>query len=162
MLQLLTKHQRMVHIVFTGSEPEPNEDSYPVFKPDAPKIDLIETCMPIDNLINETLADSDPSLMMLDQLNLTSSGLYNDMNDVDTLRAILCDDNTKASKIAQENSIADFSLDFVESNEVPKIQKLQPPYNCDICDKQFNLLINLRRHLSKHAGVFTCIECLQV
>lgn len=156
------KHLRTFHIVITGVDkntPESLHESFTTFKSDATpqKLDLIDP-LPIDNLINETLADSDPNLLMLDQLN---NGLYSDLNDVETFRAIFCDDSTKASKIAQEKSIDDFSLELVESDDVPKMQ-LQPPFICDICSKSFKSLDCLHRHLSKHTGEFTCVHCLEV
>lgn len=124
-----------------------------------------DACMPlpIDQLMSEDLSDPDPSsLLMLDYpapLNLNenqSLALYNDLNDVDTLREILCDDNTKASKTAQEKSIADFRLDLVESETNSKM------HTCDICNKQFQNLQYLCRHLKKHTGEYTCLQCLMV
>lgn len=121
-----------------------------------------DACMPlpIDQLMNEALSETDhSSLLMLDQLNLTETQpltLYSDLNDVDTLREILCDDNTKASKTAQEKSIADFSLDLVESENSSKM------HICDICNKQFQTLQYLCRHIKKHTGEYTCLQCLMV
>lgn len=115
----------------------------------------------------------------------------NDSLNTDSLHDILCEDDSKASKIAQEKSIADFSLDFVESNglnlntpstlstndtnttdtnsntNIPINQDLPPPesgppYYCDICRKEFQNIEYLIRHLKKHSGEFTCIDCFAV
>jgi hypothetical protein len=37
-----------------------------------------------------------------------------------------------------------------------------PPYNCDICNKEFHKADYLYRHLRKHTGEFTCVSCLAV
>lgn len=118
-----------------------------------------DNCMPlpIDQFMNEALSETDhSSLLLLDQLESQPLALYGDLNDVDALREILCDDNTKASKTAQEKSIADFSLDLVESESSNKM------HICDICNKQFQTLQYLIRHLKKHTGEYTCIQCLTV
>lgn len=127
----------------------------------------------------------------------------NDSLNADSLEDILCNDDEnslKATKMAQEKSIADFSLDFVDSNGLQLNQVLSnddvindaggsndvtivnsgdgnsnngmttaqngnvsgPPYNCDICSREFQNLEYLIRHLKKHSGEFTCSDCFMV
>jgi hypothetical protein len=43
-----------------------------------------------------------------------------------------------------------------------KTVDLGPPYNCDICNKEFHKADYLYRHLRKHTGEFTCVSCLAV
>lgn len=148
----------MNHTVFTQVKSEESNNKLPI----AEKVDILgeEACigpLPIDQLMNEALSETDhTSLLLLDQLDNQPLTLYSDLNDVDTLREILCDDNTKASKTAQEKSIADFSLDLVGSENTNK------SYSCDICNKQFLTLQYLCRHLKKHTGEYTCLQCLMV
>lgn len=63
---------------------------------------------------------------------------------------------------------ANFDLDAVADGTVllpadnTKIVDLGPPYNCDICNKEFHKADYLYRHLRKHTGEFTCVSCLAV
>lgn len=43
-----------------------------------------------------------------------------------------------------------------------KTVDLGPPYNCDICNKEFHKADYLYRHLRKHTGEFMCVSCLAV
>lgn len=149
----------MNHTVFTKVKSTESNNKITITNE---KVDILgeDACigpLPIDQLMNEALSETDhSSLLLLDQLDNQPLTLYSDLNDVDTLREILCDDNTKASKTAQEKSIADFSLELVESENTSKM------YNCDICNKQFQTLQYLCRHLKKHTGEYTCLQCLMV
>jgi hypothetical protein len=61
-----------------------------------------------------------------------------------------------------------FDLDAVANGTVllpadnTKIVDIGPPYNCDICNKEFHKADYLYRHLRKHTGEFTCVSCLAV
>jgi hypothetical protein len=63
---------------------------------------------------------------------------------------------------------ASFDLDAVSDGTVllpadnTKIMDPGPPYNCDICNKEFHKADYLYRHLRKHTGEFTCVSCLAV
>lgn len=63
---------------------------------------------------------------------------------------------------------ADFSFDTVSqdtallTSDNTKIMDVGPPYNCDICNKEFHKADYLYRHLRKHTGEFTCVSCLAV
>lgn len=63
---------------------------------------------------------------------------------------------------------ANFDLDAVADGPVllpadsTKTVDLGPPYNCDICNKEFHKADYLYRHLRKHTGEFTCVSCLAV
>lgn len=63
---------------------------------------------------------------------------------------------------------ADFSCVTVSqdtallTSDNTKIMDVGPPYNCDICNKEFHKADYLYRHLRKHTGEFTCVSCLAV
>jgi hypothetical protein len=62
----------------------------------------------------------------------------------------------------------DFSFDTVSqdaallTSDNAKMMDVGPPYNCDICNKEFHKADYLYRHLRKHTGEFTCVSCLAV
>ncbi|XP_046987631.1 uncharacterized protein LOC124590782 isoform X1 [Schistocerca americana] len=76
------------------------------------------------------------------------------MKDLDT---VLLGDNVQDSQISSDKK-------QVTSDSTKKHYVLDtgPPYNCDICDKEFHKAIYLYRHLKKHAGEFVCVSCLTV
>ncbi|PSN32133.1 hypothetical protein C0J52_11756 [Blattella germanica] len=64
--------------------------------------------------------------------------------------------------------LPNFDLDSVPeeatllSEDNAKMVDMGPPYNCDICNKEFHKADYLYRHLRKHTGEFTCVSCLAV
>jgi hypothetical protein len=62
----------------------------------------------------------------------------------------------------------DFSFDTISqdaallTSDNAKVMDVGPPYNCDICNKEFHKADYLYRHLRKHTGEFTCVSCLAV
>jgi hypothetical protein len=81
-------------------------------------------------------------------------------------------DVNKNARIAKEHDgislAANFNFDAVSQDAAllpsdnTKIMDVGPPYNCDICNKEFHKADYLYRHLRKHTGEFTCVSCLAV
>ena len=78
-------------------------------------------------------------------------------------------DGAEQSSLQDEiHLLQSFDLDSVPeetslmTDDNAKILDIGPPYNCDICNKEFHKADYLYRHLRKHTGEFTCVSCLAV
>ncbi|KAJ9593853.1 hypothetical protein L9F63_027503 [Diploptera punctata] len=111
--------------------------------------------------------DQDMSSAFLELVSVQNFGTSNNTNpnkESDTR-----DDGEGKSSLQDDiQLLRSFDLDSVpeEPNLLPddnsKILDIGPPYNCDICNKEFHKADYLYRHLRKHTGEFTCVSCLAV
>jgi hypothetical protein len=118
----------------------------------------------------ETVAASSELRLPVGQDDMTSAFLYSDAEPrFDTADAQNLDKSAGNAKAHDDISLsASFDLNAVSEgasllpSDSVKTVDLGPPYNCDICNKEFHKADYLYRHLRKHTGEFTCVSCLAV
>jgi hypothetical protein len=118
----------------------------------------------------ETVASSSDLRLPVGQDDVSSAFLdLHSEPHFDTTDAQNLDKSAGSAKVQDDVSLAaSFDLSAVSEGacfppaESAKTVDLGPPYNCDICNKEFHKADYLYRHLRKHTGEFTCVSCLAV
>ncbi|PNF33038.1 hypothetical protein B7P43_G16366, partial [Cryptotermes secundus] len=118
----------------------------------------------------ETVATSSELSLPVGQEDVSSAflGLVSEP-DIDTADAQNLDKHAGSAEGQDDISLsASFDLNDVSDGtsllpaDNAKTVDLGPPYNCDICNKEFHKADYLYRHLRKHTGEFMCVSCLAV
>ncbi|KAJ4429216.1 hypothetical protein ANN_26219 [Periplaneta americana] len=120
---------------------------------------------PVSRELQLSVEQDDVSSAFLELVSTPSFGDTGDQNQ---------DKSTENPEEVEQTLHADlplpdsFDLDVVSEGtpmlpaENSKSMDVGPPYNCDICNKEFHKADYLYRHLRKHTGEFTCVSCLAV